>query len=67
MATDAVINDLELLGRGDAHARHVLDALAHRAHVSVLVLLQPGALAYAVVGDFQLAGLVVLHRRPLEL
>lgn len=67
MTADAVINNLKLLCGLDGHARHVLDATAHRPYVLVLVLLQPGALANPVVGDFQFAGFVVLNGRPSKL
>lgn len=67
VSTNAVINNLELLGGGDAETRHVLDSLAHCSHVLVLVFLQPGAFAYSVVCYLQLAGLVILDRGTSEL
>lgn len=49
VTADSVVDNLELFGCLDGHAGHVFHASAHRRHVSVLVFLEPGALADSVI------------------
>lgn len=66
MAPDAVVYHLQLLGRFHRQPGHVLNPLADRAYHLVLRVFQPGRLADAIVGELELARLIVLHRRPAE-
>lgn len=66
MAANAVVNNLQLLGRVHVEASHVGGALHHCANHSVLGGLKPGGFTDAVVGRFQGASHCVLDGGAAE-